>query len=181
MSRIGKLPIAIPEGVEIKVDGQKITIKGPKGTLVRTIPEKISVKTEDGSLIVELKKDNEALKPLFGTTRAHLANAVHGVKEGWSKVLELVGTGYRAEVSGKTLSILVGYSHPIKVEAPDGITFKVVKTDITIEGYDKELVGLISARIRAVRPPEPYKGKGIKYKDEVIRRKAGKAAKSAGA
>ena len=181
MSRIGKLPIAIPEGVEVKVENGKIVTNGPKGTLERSVPKGVSAKVENGQLVLEIAKDKVSLRPIYGTTRALVANDVAGVKDGWSKTLELVGTGYRAETSGKNLSVLVGYSHPVKFDAPEGITFKVVKTDITVEGIDKELVGLIAAKIREVRPPEPYKGKGIKYKDEVIRRKAGKAAKGAGA
>ena len=181
MSRIGKLPITVPEGVKVEIDGRVIKITGPKGTLDKDLPAGVFAKLEDGILTVEVKSGNDKLGALHGTTRAILSNMVYGVKEGWSKKLELVGTGYRAEVVGDTLSIAIGFSHPVKVKTPEGISFKVEKTDITIEGADKELVGQIAAKIRGVRPPEPYKGKGIKYKDEFIRRKAGKAAKTAGA
>lgn len=181
MSRIGKLPIKIPENVKIDIEGQLVKVAGPKGALERKVPRYISVVIEGDSLIVENKKKTEESKAQHGTTRALLANMITGVSEGWIKKLELVGTGYRAEVQGDTLSLSVGYSQPIKVKAPPDVSFKVEKTDITVEGLDKEIVGLVGARIRAARPPEPYKGKGIKYKEEVVRRKAGKAAKTAGA
>ena len=180
MSRIGKLPVEIPQGVSVDISGSHVKTTGPKGTLERYLPREVSVKVEGGRLFVEIKKENDRAKAMHGTTRAILANDVKGVTEAWVKNLELVGTGYRAEVSGKTLSLLVGFSHPVKFEAQPGITFRVEKTDVFIEGADKELVGQVAAKIRAARPPEPYKGKGIKYKDEVIRRKAGKAAKAMG-
>jgi large subunit ribosomal protein L6 len=181
MSRIGKLPIDLPQGVSVVIDGQNVEVKGPKGTLSRNIHKGIKVSQSKNSLIVELAKERENLRPFYGTERALLANMVKGVTEGWFKKLELIGTGYRAEVNGNKLSLTVGYSHPIVIEGFDGISFKVEKNVVTVEGIDKEIVGLTSANIRSVRPPEPYKGKGIKYVDEVIRRKAGKAAKTAGA
>jgi len=181
MSRIGKLPIKLPQGVVVEIDGQTVIVKGPKGTMQRKINKGIQVVLNDGSIVLTMKKDTDSLRPFYGTERALLANNVKGVSDGWSKQLELVGTGYRAELSGRTLSLTVGYSHPIKIDAPEGIGFKVEKNVITVDGADKEIVGLTSAKIRAVRPPEPYKGKGIKYVSEVIRRKAGKAAKTAGA
>jgi len=163
------------------VDGQKVKVSGPKGKLEREFAKGMHISMQDGKLNVSIKKEDKRLKALQGTTRALMQNMVQGVKDGWSKTVELVGTGYRAEVSGNTLTILIGFSHPVKFTAPEGVSFSVQKTEITIEGPDREVVGQIAASIRAVRPPEPYKGKGIKYKDEYIRRKAGKAAKAAGA
>ncbi len=181
MSKIGKQLIKLPEGVTAKITGDLVVILGPKGNLERKLPHGFSVEEKEGSLAVKPQNNAFALSPNFGTTRAILANMVLGVSTGWKKVLELVGAGYRAEVAGNTLSLSVGYSHPVKFEAPQGIAIKVEKMLITIEGADKEVVGQTAAFIRNVRPPEPYKGKGIKYQDEVIRRKAGKAAKTAGA
>jgi large subunit ribosomal protein L6 len=180
MSRIGKLPIKLPEGVDISMEGDYLSVKGPKGELKKKIPEGILVEEKEGSVLVSVKKENKALSSIHGTTRAIIANMIHGVIDGWSKVLELVGTGYRAEVSNGSLILTVGYSHPVEIKAPEGISFKVEKTDVTVDGSDKELVGQVAANIRAVRPPEPYKGKGIKYKDEVVRRKPGKTAKAQG-
>ena len=180
MSRIGKLPISIPENVKVELQGQLVKISGPKGSLEWKIPENLSLKIGEGNLFVENNRKDEKTKTMHGTTRSLVSNMVTGVSSGWTKQLELVGTGYRAEVSGDSLVLSVGYSHPIKINASKDVSFKVEKTNITVEGPDKELVGLTAARIRAVRPPEPYKGKGIKYKNEVIRRKAGKAAKTAG-
>lgn len=179
MSKIGKQPIILPEGIKAEISGREIVINGPKGNLKRILPRGVDINQKDGLLIVTVK--SEDLNPIFGTTRVLVANMVKGVSEGWSKQLELVGTGYRAEVKGNILVLTVGYSHPVEIEAPEGISFKVEKTIITVEGLDKEIVGQIAANIRGVRPPEPYKGKGIKYSDEVIRRKAGKVAKAAGA
>ena len=180
MSRIGKLPIKLPEGVSLEVSGQRIKVEGPKGILEKDLAKGITIEKDDlGQYIVMAKGKGKNIKALHGTMRAHIANMVKGVSDGWSKTMEMVGTGYRAEASGNSLSLTVGYSHPVKIESPEGISFKVEKSDITIEGRDKEIVGEIAAKIRAVRPPEPYKGKGIKYKGEIIRRKAGKAAKTA--
>ncbi len=181
MSRIGKLPVSLPEGVTAEVKAGEVTISGPKGSVSRKIPARIEVEKKDNILIVSTKSKTKQGKSTFGTTRAHLNNMVLGVSLGWKKELELVGTGYRAEVSGNSLILTVGFSHPVTIAAPEKVTFKVEKTIITIEGIDKEAVGETAARVRAVRPPEPYKGKGIKYLDEVIRRKAGKAAKTVGA
>lgn len=178
MSKIGKLPIIIPEGVTVELSGQTLSVSGPKDTLSRKIPRGIKVVQEGGVLTLSSAGKAKSEVSLYGTTRALVANMVKGVKEGWSKELELVGTGYRAEVKEKDLILTVGYSHPVIITAPQGILFKVEKNIITVEGADRELVGQISANIRMKRPPEPYKGKGIKYKDEVIRRKAGKAAKT---
>lgn len=176
MSKIGRLPIQITAGVEVIVEGRVVKVSGPKGTLTQKLPRGIEVTVKDGVVTVTTKGKSKSDASNHGTIRALINNNVHGVTTGWSKQLELVGTGFRAEVIGKTLSLTVGYSHPVKIEAPEGITFKVEKTFVTVEGTDREVVGQVSADIRGVRPPEPYKGKGIKYTDEVIRRKAGKAA-----
>lgn len=180
MSKIGQAPIEIPEGITLEVKEGVVKVTGPKGSLDFKLSRNVEVNVKDGKAQVSAKNNTRHTREMFGTTRAILANMVKGVKDGWSKTLELVGTGYRAELKGKTLSLTVGYSHPIEIEAPEGIEFKVEKLEITVEGADKHLVGEIAAKIRAVRPPEPYKGKGIKYKDEVVRRKPGKAAKGAG-
>jgi large subunit ribosomal protein L6 len=177
MSRIGKLPVELPETVKAEISGGTVKISGPKGELERQIPKEVGVVQKEGSLVVELKSKSKFARSLYGTIRAHLANMVKGVTDGWSKELEMVGAGYRAQVDGNKLVLTIGFSHPVEIEAPEGIEFKVEKTKITIEGIDKEKVGEVSAKIRAVRPPEPYKGKGIKYIDEVITRKPGKAAK----
>ena len=180
MSKIGKSPIEIPEGVRLEIQGQKVKVAGPKGDMEREVPKGISLKTEEGKVILVAKDNDKKTNSLHGTYRMLIANMVKGVSEGWTKELELVGTGYRAEGSGGNITISIGFSHPVKVEAPEGISFAVEKTDIKVTGADKELVGQVAAKIRAIRPPEPYKGKGIKYKDEVVRRKPGKAAKTQG-
>jgi large subunit ribosomal protein L6 len=179
MSKIGKQPIQIPAGVTFESGGGKVKISGPKGSLERTIPRGVDVENDNGQIKVSVKGGGQLGRSIHGTIRSLLNNDVKGVSIGWSRQLELVGTGFRAEVSGKTLSLTIGYSHPVKIDAPEGVSFKVEKTIITVEGSDKEIVGQISANIRAARPPEPYKGKGIKYVDEVIRRKPGKAAAKA--
>lgn len=178
MSRIGKIPVKIPENVKIVIDGRKITIDGPKGSLMKVLPECINVKTENDNVVFSITKKTKQNNALFGTYRAHVANMVKGVSDGWMKRLELVGTGYRVELSNGKLILNIGFSHPVDFVAPDGINFSVEKSDIIIEGIDKETVGSLAAKIRSVRPPEPYKGKGIKYKDEIVRRKPGKAAKT---
>jgi len=176
MSKIGRLPIQLPAGVTIEIAGANVRIKGPKGEMEETLPRGVNVATIEGVVSVTVKGKTKFDMSIHGTIRSLINNDVTGVTTGWSKKLELVGTGFRAEVAGSTLSLTVGYSHPVKIEAPEGISFKVEKNVVTVEGVDKEKVGQTSAEIRAVRPPEPYKGKGIKYLDEVIRRKAGKAA-----
>lgn len=176
MSKIGRLPIIVTAGATVEVSGREVKVTGPKGTLLLKLPRGIEVDVKDGTVNVTSKGKSKSDTSNHGTIRAIINNNVHGVTTGWSKQLELVGTGFKAEVLGKTLSLTVGYSHPVKIEAPEGITFKVEKTFVTVEGPDREVVGQVSANIRGVRPPEPYKGKGIKYTDEVIRRKAGKAA-----
>lgn len=181
MSKIGKLPIDIPEKVKVEINDGFVLVTGPKGELKINRPNSVLIEEKDNQLILSNKSKTKQSKADYGTTRAHLQNAVIGVTEGWSKVLELVGTGYRASVEGDELTVLIGFSHPVTLKAPEGISFKVEKTEITVDGIDRHLVGQVAAKIRSNRPPEPYKGKGIKYKDEVVRRKAGKAAKAAGA
>lgn len=178
MSKIGKMPIKIPEGVQVEIQGHNIKISGPKGVVEKILPEGFKVEVLDQELRINIDNKGKSLISIHGTTRAILANAVKGVSEGWRRELELVGTGYRGEVSGNKLVLNIGFSHPVVLEAPEGINFKIEKNIITVEGIDKELVGHIASKIRSIRPPEPYKGKGIKYKDEVVRRKAGKAAKT---
>lgn len=178
MSRVGKMPISLPNNVKLEITPSSLKVVGPMGELERKIAKGIVVEEKDGEVLVSKKNDNSKLKALHGTTRALVANMIKGVVEGWSKVLELVGTGYRAELSGNKLIINIGFSHPVEFVAPEGIAFKVKKTLVTIEGIDKELVGLMAAKIRAIRPPEPYKGKGIRYQGEEVRRKPGKAAKA---
>lgn len=179
MSKIGQQVIIIPAGVTITLDNNIAKIIGPKGELKVNLSKDLEVKNENSKISIKLKKDNKVTRSLWGTTRMLIANSIKGVTEGWKKQLELVGTGYRSEVLGNTLVLTVGYSHPIKIEAPEGITFKVEKSIINVDGIDKQVVGQVSANIRASRPPEPYKGKGVKYVGEYIRRKAGKAAKAA--
>ncbi|RRD38101.1 50S ribosomal protein L6 [Leptotrichia sp. OH3620_COT-345] len=175
MSRIGRKPISIPAGVEIKQDGNKFTVKGPKGELERELCSEIKVNIKDGEITFERPNDLPHIRALHGTTRANLNNMVTGVSEGFAIKLELIGVGYRVQANGKGLTLALGYSHPVEIEAVDGVTFKVEGNNkITVEGIDKQLVGQIAANIRAKRPPEPYKGKGVKYADEVIRRKEGK-------
>lgn len=176
MSKIGKQPVVIPAGVTVEVSGHTVKVTGPKGTMSRHFAPEIGVEVVEGKVIVSAKGNSKYVMSLFGTTRALINNDVTGVSTGWSKQLELVGTGFRPEVNGSELTLTVGYSHPVKIKAPEGIAFKAEKMIVTVDGYDRELVGQVAANIRAVRPPEPYKGKGIKYVDEVIRRKAGKAA-----
>jgi large subunit ribosomal protein L6 len=176
VSRIGRKPISLPPGVEIKIDDNVITVKGPKGVLSQQIPEDISITQEENQLLVKRPSDIKKHRALHGLTRALVANMVEGVTNGFEKKLELVGVGYRAQMQGSKLVISIGFSHPVEVEPPEGITFEVpAATRISIKGIDKQLVGNTAAHIRAIREPEPYKGKGIKYENEVIRRKAGKA------
>jgi len=179
MSKIGKQPVILPQGVTAEVDSGKILVKGPKGELAKHLPRGIEAAVEDGKILVSRKGNTKSSMSLHGTYRSLINNMAKGVSEGFKKELELVGTGFRAEVAGSSLSLTVGYSHPVKVEAPQGVSFKVEKMIITVEGMDKEIVGQVAANIRAVRPPEPYKGKGIKYVEEIIRRKPGKAAAKA--
>ena len=180
MSRVGKAPIPVPSGVDVTLDGRHVTVKGPKGTLERDLPGTITVRQEDGELLVERPDDERENRALHGLTRALVNNMVQGVTEGFRKELEIIGVGYRATAKGpNALELAVGYSHNVPVEAPDGVTFELPSaTRVDVVGIDKELVGQVAANIRAIRKPEPYKGKGIKYVDEHIQRKAGKAASS---
>ena len=181
MSRIGRLPVEIPGGVKVDVKGSNIHVKGPKGELQRTFSSSIGIAMENNQLVITRSSDEPAQRALHGTTRAMLANMVNGVSKGFEVVLEVDGVGYRAEMEGKNLALHVGYSHPVKVEPPAGISFDTdAKTrQIKVMGFDKELVGQVAANIRNVRPPEPYHGKGLHYLGEHIRRKAGKAGKGA--
>ena len=175
MSRVGKKPIAVPSGVEFSVKDNVVTVKGPKGTLTKEFNNNITIKLEDGHITVERPNDEPFIRAIHGTTRALINNMVKGVHEGYRKTLTLVGVGYRAAAKGKGLEISLGFSHPIIIDEIPGITFTVEKnTTIHIDGIEKELVGQVAADIRAKRPPEPYKGKGVKYADEHIRRKEGK-------
>ncbi|MGV9182549.1 50S ribosomal protein L6 [Arcanobacterium canis] len=178
MSRIGKLPVAVPAGVEVKIDGRTVSVKGPKGELTHEVPAPIEVALEDGEIVVTRPNDERVSRSLHGLTRTLINNNVIGVTEGYSKALEIVGTGYRVVAKGSDLEFSLGYSHTILVEAPEGITFQVDgPTKFSVNGINKQLVGEIAARIRKLRKPEPYKGKGVKYAGEQIRRKAGKAGK----
>lgn len=179
MSRIGKTPITIPSGVEISVSGSTVAVKGPKGTLNHELPEQISVSQEDGTLTLDRANDDRESKALHGLTRSLINNMVEGVSEGFKKELEIVGVGYRCQAKGKdALEFQLGFSHPVNVKAPEGIEFEVPQqTQIIVSGIDKQVVGQVAAEIRALKKPEPYKGKGIRYAGEHIIRKAGKAAK----
>ncbi len=181
MSRIGRLPVAVPNGVQINVQGSDVHVKGPKGELKRTFSPEIGIALEDGNIVITRKSDDPRERALHGTTRAVLANMVRGVSSGFETVLQVEGVGYRAEMQGKDLALFVGYSHPVKVPPPSGISFEVdQKTrQIKVLGYDREAVGQTAAEIRRIRPPEPYHGKGIRYINEKVRRKAGKAGKGA--
>ena len=179
MSRIGKIPVAIPSGVEVKIDGHVVTVKGSKGELTREFNPMMSIKVEGEEVIVERPDDSRQAKSLHGLTRTLIHNMVEGVHDGYSKKLELVGVGYRAALKGSDLEIQLGYSHPVIVKAPQNITFEVPsQTAIIVKGISKEQVGQVAADIRAWRKPEPYKGKGVRYEGEYVRRKLGKAAKS---
>jgi large subunit ribosomal protein L6 len=181
MSRIGRLPIPIPKGVTVTVAGRTVKIEGPKGTDQHTVPAKITVSLSDGTVTCARADDANDTRALHGLVRKLIANSVTGVSTGFSRTLEIVGVGYRADVKGKALQLSLGYSHPIVYQLPPGIEAKVERqTVVTLEGNNKQLLGEVCAQIRALRPPEPYKGKGIKYADEHIRRKAGKAAGAAG-
>jgi len=179
MSRIGRKPIPVPAGVDIKIDGQTVSVKGPKGELSHTVAEPISVERgEDGTLVVVRPNDERRAKELHGLSRTLVANMVVGVTEGYRKTLEISGTGYRVQQKGSDLEFALGFSHPVTVVPPDGITFTVERpTLFHVAGIDKQQVGEVAANIRKIRPPEPYKGKGVRYSGEVIRRKAGKAGK----
>ncbi|MDO4296411.1 MAG: 50S ribosomal protein L6 [bacterium] len=179
MSRIGRMPIAIPAGVTVTIaENNEVTVKGPKGTLVRELPVEMTIKEEEGHIVVTRPNDLKRMKSLHGLTRTLVHNMIHGVTEGYEKVLEVNGVGYRAQKQGKKLVLSLGYSHPVEMEDPEGIeTVLEGQNKITVKGISKEKVGQYAAEIRSKRAPEPYKGKGIKYADEVIRRKVGKTGK----
>lgn len=176
MSRIGKQPIQIPEGVEVKIDGDLVIVKGPKGELKTQIRPEIKTELKDEKIILKPVKFYKGTQALWGTYRSHIANMIEGVTKGFEKKLEIQGVGYRANIEGKDLILNLGYSHPIKIEASEGIEFKIEKNTIIVSGIDKQLVGQVTAEIRSKRKPEPYKGKGIRYGGEIIKRKMGKKA-----
>ncbi|MDO8588644.1 MAG: 50S ribosomal protein L6 [Armatimonadota bacterium] len=185
MSRVGSLPIDVPQGVDVHIEDSNVTVKGPRGTLARNLHPDMTIRIDDSRILVERPSDGKTHRSLHGLTRTLVANMVEGVTNGYQKTLQVVGVGYRAQMSGNTLTLQVGYSHPVEITPKPGIEFEVgqeVNTRmpfIIVRGIDKEIVGQQAAEIRKVRPPEPYKGKGIKYSTEVIRRKAGKAGKAA--
>lgn len=179
MSRIGKRPITIPAKVQVAIDGTKVVVKGPKGELSRNLPTNVTVSQEGETLLVTRRDETRTSRQLHGLSRTLVANMVEGVSQGFQRRLEIQGVGYRAQVQGRNLVLNMGYSHQVQIEPPDGIQFAVEgTTNVIVSGYDKEIVGNTAAKIRAVRPPEPYKGKGIRYAGEVVRRKAGKTGKS---
>src|SRR5690554_485286 len=179
MSRIGKVPVPVPTGVDVTIDGTVVTVKGPKGTLTHTVPEPLAVaRDDDGALVVTRPNDERLAKSLHGLTRTLLANLVTGVTDGYERKLEIVGTGYRVAAKGSDLEFALGFSHPVHVSPPAGITFAVESpTKFSVSGIDKQQVGEVAANIRKIRKPEPYKGKGVRYAGENVRRKAGKAGK----
>jgi large subunit ribosomal protein L6 len=178
MSRIGRLPVTIPSGVKVDVDGRQVTVQGPKGQLQYTAPAPIDIVREDGVIRVTRPNDDGPVRALHGLSRTLIANMVTGVTDGYRKTLEIVGVGYRVQARGKDLEFSLGFSHPVTVTPPEGITFRVeAPTRFVVEGIDKQAVGEISAQIRKLRKPDPYKGKGVRYQGEVVRRKVGKAGK----
>jgi large subunit ribosomal protein L6 len=177
MSRIGRTPIPIPDGVTVAIQGQRVTVTGPRGELRHTVVEPIRIAEQEGALVVSRPTDRGPHRALHGLSRSLVANMVHGVKDGFERRLEIVGVGYRAQLRGQALELAVGYSHPVTIQPPEGISFEVpAPTQVVVRGIDKQAVGEIAAQVRAVRPPEPYKGKGIRYAGEVVRRKVGKRA-----
>lgn len=180
MSRVGRKPILIPKGVTVAVEGETVRVEGPKGKLSRMVPAALTISLQDSRLLVQRSSDHRTVRALHGLTRALLANMVQGVTEGFEKKLEIVGIGYRAQLQGRALQLTLGYSHPVIFPLPEGIQAEVDKqTSVTIRGADKELVGQTAAKLRALRKPDPYKGKGIRYVGEMIRRKVGKKAAAA--
>jgi large subunit ribosomal protein L6 len=178
MSRIGRMPVAIPSGVDVTIDGRQVTVKGPKGTLSLEVVQPIEVKQADGTITVSRPSDEGEIRALHGLSRSLIANMVTGVTDGYRKTLEIVGVGYRVQAKGKDLEFSLGYSHPVPVSPPDGITFRVeTPTRLVVEGIDKQQVGEVAANLRKLRKPDPYKGKGVRYQGEQIRRKVGKAGK----
>lgn len=181
MSRVGTNPIAIPSGVDVKIEGSDVVVNGPKGHLSIVLMPQVQVDQIAGQLTVKRKKDDRISRSVHGLTRSLIFNMVKGVSDGWTKGLEMVGVGYRVQGGGENLTLSVGFSHPVSIKAPEGITFSVVdNTKISVIGIDRQLVGQVAANIRAVKPPEVYKGKGIRYAGEYVRRKAGKAGKAGG-
>jgi len=177
MSRIGKLPIPIPQGVKIQVDGATVRAEGPKGKLTQPVPAGLTPRVADGTIVIDRASDERHVRALHGLARALVANMVHGVKDGFERKLDIVGIGYRAQMQGKNIQLALGYSHPVIFPLPDGITAEIEKqVSVTLRGADKALLGQTAAKLRSLRKPDPYKGKGIKYSDEVIRRKVGKKA-----
>ena len=177
MSRIGKKPIPVPQGVKIAVEGNTVRVEGPKGQLSQRVPDNVSVRIESNVLTVDRSSDHRNVRALHGLTRSLLANMVHGVKDGFERKLEIVGIGYRAQLAGKNLQLALGYSHPVIFPLPDGVQAEIERqVSITLKGADKALLGQVAAKLRALRKPDPYKGKGIKYAEEQIRRKVGKKA-----
>lgn len=175
MSRVGKKPITTPSGVTAAISGQKVTLKGPKGSLSFSAPDEVTVKQDGGALLVEPRNESQRARAMWGMTRAILANQVHGVAQGFERTLEITGVGYRAAMQGKNLQLALGYSHDVTYAPPEGVTLATPKpTEIKISGVDKQVIGQVAAEIRAFRPPEPYKGKGVRYAGEHIRRKEGK-------
>lgn len=178
MSRVGKAPVPVPDSVEFKLDGNTVSVKGPKGELSREFHERVSITFDDGTATVAREDDERESRALHGLSRALLANMVTGVADGFRRELEIVGVGYRAALRGNDIELQLGFSHPVTVTAPEGITFEVPEpTKVAVVGIDKELVGQVAANIRKLRPPEPYKGKGVRYVGEHVRRKAGKAGR----
>jgi large subunit ribosomal protein L6 len=178
MSRIGRMPVTVPSGVDVTISGRQVTVKGPKGTLSLKVSEPIDVTQENGTITVTRPSDEGEIRALHGLSRSLIANMVTGVTDGYRKTLEIVGVGYRVQAKGKDLEFSLGFSHPVPVPAPDGITFKVeTPTRFIVEGIDKQQVGEVAANIRKLRKPDPYKGKGVRYQGEQIRRKVGKAGK----
>lgn len=177
MSRIGRAPIPIPDGVTVDITGQTVTVKGPKGELSHTVVEPIRIAEQDGQIVVTRPTDRGPHRALHGLSRSLVANLVTGVSDGFERRLEIQGVGYRAQMKGQALELAVGYSHPVTIDPPDGIQFEVpAPTQVVVRGIDKQLVGEIAAQVRGTRPPEPYKGKGVRYAGEVVRRKVGKRA-----
>ncbi|MDR2347565.1 MAG: 50S ribosomal protein L6 [Bifidobacteriaceae bacterium] len=178
-SRIGKIPVPVPAGVAVEIDGRRVTVKGPKGTLSRELPEPVSLaRNDDGAIAVTVPDEERRSRAMHGLSRTLVANMVTGVTDGYTKVLEIVGTGYRVVAKGKDLEFSLGFSHTVTVSPPDGITFAVeLPTRFSVSGIDKQMVGEVAANIRKIRKPEPYKGKGVRYQGEVVRRKVGKAGK----
>jgi len=179
MSRIGKQPITVPSKVQVTINGAKVSVKGPKGELSRELPTQVSLSQEGETLTVSRQDDSRVARQMHGLSRTLVSNMVEGVSKGFQRQLKLQGVGYRAQVKGRDLVLNVGYSHPVEIAPPEGVQFAIEEKGVAIvvSGYDKEVVGNTAARIRAVRPPEPYKGKGIRYDNEIVRRKAGKAGK----